>query len=997
MVDLFNIYRFCNRTSILFLALLVSFPLFSNIIEVGGELTESTMWTSQDTVIVFQDLTVPNDVMLVIEAGALIKININRGIFVERGRLLVLGSPTDSVHFVANHSVPGLNWKWKGILIKNANIEDPSHIDYAHIADAETGIRLEECFSVLVENSTIDNCQNLGYQLVNSSSCLLVNCNIENNYDGVEILVSYLGNSSDNVINSCIIRNQNNNIYINREEGGIYKNNLISENLIDSGNNGFWIDNNGGSVNSQNIIEKNRFTNNGSDVGYGLFMTYDSTIVRNNIFWKNNIAIFSGANGDNCQIINNSFYQNKWAIAIGPGSHTNKYLNNTFSQNETKLLGIKETRDVDFSRNNLLHNDDMQNIVINSTSINMSIIDNYWGTSDTVIIDRLIFDKGDNPDLGKLYYKPFLTTIDTSNPVAPPYYVIKQFVNNRVKLTWFPNEESDLAGYNIYNGIYVNYSFSQKHEIGLDTSFIFPNDLSIYDTIGVSAFDSATNNLNAQSLGHESPFSFAKLYPYAGADTIICKHIEMLDIVSTSIPMEFTKLYWQTNGDGSFTDSTIKFPHYFPGTVDVQSGNVLLTLNVIADGDTLLDSFRLSIIDDPIAYAGNDTVVIADTDILLAEAKAENYNNVIWFTSGDGVFNFDSLVNPIYYPGSLDTELGLVYLEMIAYSQCGFFSDTTIISIEPYYSVEGRLWADQKLLNLGAVVAYRDDVDEAKSVQIESVTDDGLFRFEKLMKGNYFLYALPDTSNLDDYVPGYYANKLRWQSAYLLPVDANVYDVDIYLPKIDYVLPIGEGSISGHMVLPLNSSFNSNVYCMPWFSDNGNDYCNGGLSNITVFLFNKTKSNLLDFTLTDEFGDFYFSQLPYGSYTVDAEKAGFLTTPSSVITLSQENKDEANVIIELDNQKHAISFNRNIVTGDNILVYPNPVSAELNLTSVNLNSVQTIIEIYNVFGNRVLFFKHQPEYGTTNIQIEVKTLLPGLYFGRIVYPNGATGFHFLKM
>jgi len=997
MEKMYNTYKFCKRILILLLVLLGSFSSFSNIIEVGGELTESTMWTSQDTVIVFQDLTIPSGVMLVIEAGALITVNINRGIIVDRGSLLVLGTSTDSVCFVANHSTPGLNWKWKGIVIKNANDEDPSRINYAHIVDAETGITLEDSYNVYIENSSIFNCQNIGCQLVNSSSCLLINCSIENNYDGIEILASYLGNSSNNVINNCIIRNQNNNIYVYREEGGIYQNNLISDNLIDSGNNGCWIDNVGGSVNSQNIIRENIFINNGSDVGYGLFLAYDSTIVQNNIFWNNNIAIFSGANGDNCQIINNSFYQNRWAIAIGPGSNANSYLNNTFSLNEIELLGIKETIDVAFSNNNLLHNNGLEDIVINSTVFDLSITENYWGTSDTSIINRLIYDKADNPSLGKLFYNPFLVAIDTSNPISPPFNVIKQFINNKVQLTWISNEEIDLSGYKIYYGDFVNYTFSGNIEIGLDTIFVLQNELSIYDTIAVTAFDSAMSTPHAQNLGHESPFSFAVIYPYAGADTIICKHLDVLDIVSTSIPMGYTSLYWQTSGDGYFMDSTIQYPSYHPGVIDVQNGAVFLTLVVITEGDSLLDSFRLSIIDNPVAYAGNDTVVIVDADIFLDEADADNYDNILWFTSGDGVFNHDTIVNPIYYPGISDIESGTVSLEMIAYSQCGFSSDTIVIDIEPYYSVEGRIWAGQKSLDNGVVVAYRDEADEARAVQVESVTTDGLFKFEKLMRGNYLLYALPDTNNINNFVPGYYANKLRWQSAYLLPVNANVYDIDIFIPSVDYVLPVGEASISGHMVLPLNSNFNSDVYCMPWFGNSGNDYCKGGLSNITVLLFNESKSILLDFTLTDDFGDFYFNQLPYGRYIVDAEKASFQSIPSSLIILSQENKSETNVILELDKQKLAIHYNGNNIAENNILVYPNPANAELNIPTVSLNSTPISIQIYNVFGDRVFIAKSNFDVNSTNIKLNIETLMPGLYFGRVVYPNGISNFHFVKI
>jgi len=74
------------------------------------------------------------------------------------------------------------------------------------------------------------------------------------------------------------------------------------------------------------------------------------------------------------------------------------------------------------------------------------------------------------------------------------------------------------------------------------------------------------------------------------------------------------------------------------------------------------------------------------------------------------------------------------------------------------------------------------------------------------MIGNYYLYALPDTNNSNNAAPCYYANDLRWQNAYLLPVDADVYDVDIQLQLTDFVLPVGEASISGHMEKPMTQN-----------------------------------------------------------------------------------------------------------------------------------------------------------------------------------------------
>lgn len=992
--------KFCKSLAISMLLLCITLLSYSQISFKGGIMDNSEIWTSDTTYVIYQDLIVPDGITLSIEEGVLVKMNYARGIIINKGILRVSGTQTDSVSFVPNHSHPGQMWKWKGIVIKNANVENESQLSFAQIIDAETAIMLEDSRNVTIENTSMLNCQNLGVQIVNSSLCFLINCDIENNYDGIEILADYICSSSENVIYNCIIKNQNHNIKIFREKGGLYNNNLISRNLIGSGNNGIWIESNGGSVNSENIIEHNLILNNGGGAGYGLYLGLDSTIVTNNIFWRNNIAVFSVRKGNNCSINNNSFYQNNLAIAIEAGSEGNKYLNNTFSLNSGELFGIMETQNIMFSSNNMLHNYGSENIVVNHTHLDLSITDNYWGTTDTSRINKLIYDSLDNPDRGKLNFIPYLNSIDTSNPVSPPFQVIKQFVDSKVRLSWRVNQEQDLMGYRVYYGNYADYSFSKKYETGTDTVFVFPGDIVIYDSIAVTAFDSVLVTGNAQLSGHESPFAFAVIYPYAGNDTIICKHLKELDIVSSNVPMAYHRLFWTTSGDGHFDNPYILAPTYFPGSMDFQNGGALISLKVIIGEDTFVDSFSLSIIDDPVAFAGNDTIVIADSEILLENAFAHNYDTVKWFTNGDGSFNDDTLVNPVYYPGYLDIESGIVFLEITAFSECGAEVDSIKIVIEPHYSVEGRLWAFQKSVNQGVVVAFKENDEGARAVQIESVESDGSFRFEKVMTGNYYLYAVPDTNNPDNVVPGYYVNKLRWQSSYLLPVDADVYDIDIHLPAVDFLLPTGEASISGHMDIPVdivaNSKFNSEIYCIPWFDYSNSVFCREGLSNITVLLFNHTKLKLLDYTLTNEQGDFYFNRLPYGSYVVDAEKAGFLSIPSPVITLSPEHKNETGIVLEINQQKIGFSFGSNTSPENSIMVFPNPASNEINIPYTNPLLLSLQIEVYDLFGNSVLKCDIPSGKASSIFKLDITGLSPGLYFGQIINSNLTAHFRFVK-
>lgn len=979
---------------ILFL-LVIANQSFAEVIVVGGEMIDNETWTGDNIYEVQQDLLISNGVVLTIEPGVLVRVNYNRGIIIDNGSINVLGVEGDSVNFIPNYNFPGEVWKWIGIVIKNCN--SGVVINYANITDAETAVLIEGSYNVKIKNSSLLNCQNgFGIQIVNSSWCTLSNCDIENNYIGIEMLAGFQESTSNNKISNCIIKNQNHNIKVQSDANGITRNNLISENLVGEGNNGIWIVNSGNNAFSGNIISNNIIINNGSEVGYGLFLAHDSTIVSNNIFWKNHIALFSGEDGDNCSIYNNSFFRNTSAITLGGGSVGNKFSHNTFSLNSGRVFTIRETSFIKFMQNNLLNNTGQDIIVVNNTEFDLPIANNYWGTIDTSSISLMIYDKLDNEGLGELNYKPFLNTVDTTNPVCPPIKVVKQIDGNKLRISWRANKEEDLKGYAIYSGIYDDYGFSQKHQIGLDTSFILSDNISLYDSVAVTAFDSNDTTINLQLTGHESPFEFAVFHPYAGGDAIICRDENKFKISNSNIPFEYENLIWTTDGDGYFSGSDILHPDYFPGFVDFISGEVQLSLEVNASEDVYYDNFTLSIRKNPIAFAGNDTIVFPDMSLSLVNAIAYNYDSVKWVSSGDGTFNMENVINPIYTPGINDIETGEVFLEITAYSYCQPAIDTIKVIVETYFSVEGQLWSTQKYNEPGVVIAYKNIEDGPRAVNIANAETDGSFKFEKLVTGDYYFYAVPDTNNFENVVPGYYADKFNWESAYLLNVDADVYDVDINFLTTDYVLPIGQASISGHMSLPSDKKYNSSIYCTPWIGYSESAYCEDGLSNVTIFLYNNDKSKLLDFALTDNGGNFYFNDLPFGLYVVVAEKAGFVSIASSLIELSAENNHESDVVLEITDQKLAFTINNNIIEQHSFKVYPNPAKNQLYISYPNPFSLSSEIEVYDLFGNCVLKNSIQSREAYVNYKLDITDLSSGLYFVQKINSNEALQLRFVK-
>jgi len=964
---------FKSVTLFVVLSLSVS-QLKADIIEVGGIVATDQHWTSGNTYIVTQDLIVTNNLNLIIDAGVIVKVEFGRGITIENANIEVNGELNDTVYFSPNYTFPGSTWYWKGIEIKNITQENDVRIEYTSIYKAEIAIGIENSTGINIRNSYIFNSRNYGVQLMGTSSSKVKNCRITNSSVGIEISAAVFESSANNIISNCILSNKNFNIYILREAGGTIKNNSISKNIISSGSAGVWIVNNGLSTSSVNTISENVIFNNREEPGYGIYIDFDSTQILNNIIWDNNIALDFDGKGKYSMVSNNSFYQNKRTIIVGQGSESNIFKNNTMSENTSEYIKIWETQNNILYDNNILHYGDLQNIVINFTDSDMDIPDNYWGTISEEKINDLIYDGNDSPLYGKLNYLPLKPIIDTASPVSPVFNVKKQKVDNNLKISWNSNLESDLKSYRLYFGEFNNYSFSSYMDNISDTVIILPQNFDIEDEIAITAVDSLASNMYLLN-GHESPFAFALAYPYAGTDTTICNDINTFDIVGSSVPFEYEQLFWQTSGDGNFNNANLTAPQYFFGNTDLENGEVILTINVLANNKIYKDSLKINILKYPIAFAGNDTIILQDDDYYCVTSYAINYDSIKWVSMGDGVFDTVSNMNPIYTPGINDNEKAEVLLLMNAYSRCGMETDTVKIIIEPYYSMQGRLFDYMQQPYPGNVVALRIDSDQiTRAYQMQSVNSDGNFEFAKLRGGKYYLYGVPDTNNYENTVPTYYPNKIKWNNAYSIDLNLNTYDLDISVQSVDYILPYGEGSISGHVNNTVEKNYNPEIYCEPWFDNSMQSYCSGGSSNITVFLYNSDGNKLFDYTLSNWQGNFYFNELPYGNYVLTAEKAGYISFPSELIKLSHENKVKDDLLLEFSNQNITFKSTNENEFEDDLKVYPNPVVDEINIISN-----EEIIQVILFDRDGKIVFNSEPNKRTTTI-FNTQSFTNGVYF-----------------
>lgn len=92
----------------------------------------------------------------------------------------------------------------------------------------------------------------------------------------------------------------------------------------------------------------------------------------------------------------------------------------------------------------------------------------------------------------------------------------------------------------------------------------------------------------------------------------------------------------------------------------------------------------------PVVAAGSDATILPWNNFTTYEATAENYLSLKWSTSGDGIFDNDTILYSTYTPGTIDISQQVVFLTLTAlpyYEVCGGVSDTLRLNIVDFTGV----------------------------------------------------------------------------------------------------------------------------------------------------------------------------------------------------------------------------------------------------------------------------------------------------------------------
>ena len=1025
---------FIKHLAILTLAITCCVPRLSAQEYVGGTLLGNTVFSpALNPYIVIEPLIVPEGVTLTIEPGTNLFFMIQTSIRVEGGTLIAMGEAASPIHFDAQ-----TDKKWDGINFRvsrtetdaNGNYLSGSILEYVSINFTTTGLVLTDTALLYSEQMSITNA-NYGVTLQSGSTLLINNSTLDHCSYGM-----YIKNSGSNIVNSCMISNcdigiffpsnntsrynqiTNNNISYNSNIAlfmsigqGDIQYNRIRGNTVTYNNIGLHIGNGGPDDNGYNVISDNIVRYN--DIGIKL--SQDADTIRENHISLNATGLLLAKASKN-KIANNFIHDNSaWGLTLTDASSGNLITHNNIFSNES---GVKIThKDFKYSMSNTLTynavNDNLNeaflfeagpqmpmqfntitgvnssDVFVNHFESDILAAGNFWGTSDTTLIDNLIYDVHDEETYGEVIYKPMLDYPDPESPISRPKMVVKQLTALGVLVSWINNTESDLAGYKAYFGTDGQTGFDGFTDVGADTTIVF-DTLALADPIAVTAYDTDADGNTDQYEGHESAFSYAIAGPYAGENDRICQGEVYITSSATSINNEY--LQWTTSGDGQFLESEQLVTSYIPGEADILAGSVMLTLSQVVSGFLLSDETELLISGIPMVFAGNDTIINQFNAYQTVTAEASNFDVVNWITLGDGEFEDPDQLETLYHPGSTDIESGSVQLILVLDSECGNPRDTVMIEIIPSFSIRGKVSRSENPVEDGIIVAIKTGGGGSRAVSTENTQADGTFSFSDLAIGDYYLYALNNPDVNPDWVPTYYAGSSFWQGAYLMPLTTDVFDVDIKLNKISDELPAGIGVISGFFNYTGKTGDDDSIYNKPWFSDNFYQIgSNNGLpaANHVVLLMDKELNRILAWTLTASDGSFQFINLPFGSYRLWGEKAGYTNSLSSVLVISPSNNDMENVQLSLEQKNIKVTLPETGFPDAEVWIYPNPAKDKLWINEYRIGECHVLeIRIIDTYGREVKFVSNNYQTGSLANGIELSDLSSGFYIIRLTTDTG---------
>lgn len=963
------------KMSVYKICLLIGMLSMFNIAEaqqfIGGVYYQDLTLTKENSpYIVTENLITAEGVHLAIEKDVEVLFEQDAG-FRIKGSVEINGTAAEPVVFDVREAT---SEQWGGITLLEQSDQDtiPDIFNYALFTRSSGSvITTYNRDDLIIENCNFFNNSSYTIKLISSRNTIVRNNHLS--YGSFGIYISSRAKTENVLLQNNVIDNFFSVGILILGQDALTARNMFRDNVISNCLYGIQIA--GGEKTYSNTFQNNQLLYN--EVGFFIYNGYNYLF--NNVIFNNNYGVrfqgnqFSG--GDENSLLGNLIFNNNDAVkfeehCIHNTLESNRVLFNTrgltLSQVSVQESGGNTVINNIFE-NNIeydirLHASPQDSIAYNSfasgDSLNFQLLDefdqtaayNWWGTSDTVIIENKIYDQLDDQELGRVLYQPVLDE-PLNNMPPEPENVSKRLAYDSVIVSW-DSVEAGIAGYRVYYNRLNTFQFEEVYEVTDANSFAIPG-ANIHAEIAVTTINDQANGNNDQQNMNESWFSFASMYPFAGNDTTICQG-EVLEFIHATA-FDYDSLLWISNGQGVLSDEDKLKANYLYDQQELED-QVVFKLHQYNDGILKEDSIKVEFVSLPEVFAGNDTIILVDSVLRTNQAVADYVDSVKWESTGDGYFeNADSLTS-LYHPGDEDIASGNLELIMSAYSHCGQYADTLMLTIRASFSISGSVMHDNTARGSIQLLAENSEDFRFMTEAVPDVNNE--FFLPAVPEMETYLLYVPDKNS--GYLPTYYVNKTRWENAYKIDIKADVHDMDIKLQKPGFILPLGQASIRGVINV---SEPSGNIKPIVHLTD--------------------SSGRVLKWNIPNQNGFYSFNDIPYGNYRIGTEKAGVPYFLTALLTLTPDNQHEEivnisidgkNVKAEIQNQSHAAE------------VFPVLAEGKVNLR-FNRDANSIMLRWLTLTGTNIRTQNLKNSKAGEIIELDIQDFTAGMYILEIRFAN----------
>ena len=217
------------------------------------------------------------------------------------------------------------------------------------------------------------------------------------------------------------------------------------------------------------------------------------------------------------------------------------------------------------------------------------------------------------------------------------------------------------------------------------------------------------------------------------------------------------------------------------------------------------------------------------------------------------------------------------------------------------------------------------------------------------------------------YIPTYHTSSAYWHSATVLYHLNTASDINQDITMLSGTVTSGTGFIGGNVMTGANKGTSSLIPSV----------------NLLMYL-KDASGNIVEYTYTDASGNYSFSNLAFGTYSIYPELINYASTPYTGITLSSTHASAS----AANFGQHSVSLTIKPIptavanvntTAAQLAMYPNPTSGKVNMTWQAAAAEQATVSVMDIAGREVMHGTTDLTAGAGSSVLDLSGLGNGLY------------------